>query len=240
MNFKMAFAAVLFAGCAQQADSTNDVGINYRVVEDNLVEGTFTTAYGSVDFRSAVVADGVADISFQRGDALLAAHLDFNKGTDVFNTPTGYIVTKDDRFLMSALSSALENDLGKDTPASDQLFRHAALWGAHPEGKVLLSTITFDTQRGWTTLCGVNSATFTHDASNHGAQSEGLACGPHETSNPCRDRCGAGCASVGTSAWTRDCGNHDRCEQTHTTSNCNDEFASASDDYVAAGNCKAW
>ena len=35
--------------------------------------------------------------------------------------------------------------------------------------------------------------------------------------------CGAGCKSVGTSAWTRDCGNHDRCEQLHSTSNCNDD-----------------
>jgi len=240
MKFKMAIAAVVFAGCAQQADSTNDVGITYRTVEDNLVEGTFTTAYGSVDFRSAVVADGVADVSFKRADALLAAHLDLTKGTDTFSTPAGYQVTKDDRFLMNALASALENDIGKETAASDQLFRHAALWGAHPEGNVLLTTLTFDSTRSWTSLCGRNSATFTHDATSHGAQSEGLAAGPHETSNPCRDRCGPGCASVGTSAWTVQCGNHDRCEQTHTSSSCGDEFTAASDDYVAAGNCAPW
>lgn len=240
MNFKIAIATVLFAGCAGQADTTNDVGVTYRSLQDNLVEGTLTTSYGSVDFRSAVVADGVADVTFKRGDAVLGAHIDFTKSTDEFSSPVGYQITKDDRFLISALASAIENDIGKETPASDQLFRHASLWGSHPEGKVLLTTITFDPERSWTTLCGRNSATFTHDATSHGAQSEGLAAGPHETSNPCRDRCGPGCSGIGTSAWTVQCGNHDRCEQTHSSTSCADEFTAASDDYVAAGNCSPW
>jgi hypothetical protein len=138
---------------------------------------------------------------------------------------------------MKALASALENDLGAASPASDNLIRQANLWGHHPEGAVLERHIVADAERGWTKLCNVNAYTFSHDASGHGMQSEYLSAGRNETSNPCRDRCGPGCGGVGTSAWTKDCGNHDRCEQQHASSSCADEFGSASDDFSFAGNC---
>jgi hypothetical protein len=149
----------------------------------------------------------------------------------------GFAITGDDRFLLKALSSALENDIGNEMQASDNLIRQANLWGHHPEGAVTMTEVVGDTSRGWTRLCGVSASTFTHDASSHGAQSEWLACGPTERSNPCRDRCGPGCTSWGSSAWTRDCGNHDRCEQQHSSGSCTDEFGSASDDFSFAGNC---
>ena len=234
---KLYIALLFAAGCTPEAASTNDVGITYRAVEDGLVAGTFVTAYGAVEFSSAVTEDGVVDVTFDRGAGAFGSHVDWRSLTNDLVAADDFAVTTDDRFLMKALASALENDLGAAGPASDNLIRQANLWGHHPEGAILVRHIVADAERGWTKLCNVSAYTFSHDASSHGLQSEYLSAGRYETANPCRDRCGPGCSGVGTSAWTKDCGNHDRCEQTHTSSNCADEFGSASDDFSFAGNC---
>lgn len=234
---KVACLLVLVAACSAEPSSTSEVGITYRSVEDGLVAGTFVTAYGAVDFESRVVADGVVDVSFARDARAFGSRVDWTALTNDLVAADDFAVTADDRFLLKALASTLEVDLEAAGPAGDNLIRQATLWGHHPEGAVMQRHIVADAERGWTTLCNVTASTFSHDASSHGMQSEYLAAGRHETSNPCRDRCGAGCKAVGTSAWTRDCGNHDRCEQLHSTSNCNDEFVSASDDFTFAGNC---
>lgn len=230
-------ALLFIVGCSTTDATTNEVGITYNTVQDDLVSGTFDTQYGSVQFESRVVSDGVVDVTFSRGGESFGTHVDWNtlKADLVFDE--GHQVTKDDRFLLKALSSALENDIGNEMPASDNLIRQSNLWGSHPEGAMVIKQIVADPERGWTKLCNINNYTFKHDASTHGLQSEYLACGRYETSNPCRDRCGPGCTSVGTSAWTLDCGNHDRCEQLHTSGSCSDELASASDDYTFSANC---
>lgn len=236
---RLATIALLFAaGCTTEAVSTNDVGVTYRIVEDGLIAGTFVTAYGSVEFTSAVTSDGVVDVTFDRGGGAFGSHVDWVSLTNDLVAADDFVVSADDRFVMKALASTLENDdLGAAGHASDNLIRQANLWGHHPEGAVLERHIVADAERGWTKLCNVGAYTFSHDATTHGLQSEYLSAGRYETSNPCRDRCGPGCNGVGTSAWTRDCGNHDRCEQLHTSTSCADEFASASDDFTFAGNC---
>lgn len=234
---KLAIALLFVAGCTTEAASTNDVGVTYRTVEDGLVAGTFVTAYGSVEFTSAVTSDGIVDVTFDRGSGAFGSHVDWLSLTNDLVAADDFAVTADDRFLLKALASTLENDLGAAGPASENLVRQATVWGHHPEGAILQRHIVADAERGWTKLCNVGAYTFRHDASTHGLQSEYLSAGRYETSNPCRDRCGAGCNGVGTSAWTVDCGNHDRCEQLHSSSSCADEWGSASDDFSFAGNC---
>lgn len=234
---RLPIALLFVVGCSTSDATTNEVGITYNTVQDDLVAGTFDTQYGSVRFESRVTGDGVVDVTFDRGGAAFGSHVDWNALTADLRFEDGHQVTKDDRFLLKALASAVENDLGNEMPASDNLIRQANVWGHHPEGAMVEKQIVADAERGWTTLCNVNNYTFGHDANSHGWQNEYLACGRYETSNPCRDRCGAGCKGWGTSAWTRDCGNHDRCEQLHSSTECAGEFASASDDFSFAGNC---
>lgn len=231
-------ALVCAVGCADDETSVNEVGITYTTVTDDLVEGTFRTAYGTLEFRSEVVSDGVVDVSFGRGDTRFGSHVDWGTLTNDLKFADGFQVTTDDKFLMLALTTALEADIGNQTPASDNLIRQSILWGHHPEGDVVQAKIVADAERGWTRLCNVSAYTFNHDAWSHGQQYEYLGAGIDERANPCRDRCGPGCTAWwGTSAWTKDCGDHDRCEQTHSGVNCGDEFSRASDDYTFAGNC---
>ncbi len=231
------FAVLVVAGCEGQP-ATNEIGITYRTVADNVVDGTFKTAYGSVEFKSEVIADGVVEVTFDRGAGVFGSHVDWTTLTNDLRHPAGFQITTDDRFLMKALASALENDIGNTMPSSDNLIRQANLWGHHPEGAIIQTHIVGDPERGWTKLCGVDAYTFNHDAWSHGQQYEYLAAGLRETSNPCRDRCGPGCTAWwGTSAWTKDCGDHDRCEQQHNSLSCGDEFTFASDDFTFAGNC---
>jgi hypothetical protein len=148
----------------------------------------------------------------------------------------------------------VENEVGKDSLVTDNLFRQASLWGANPAGNVLLKHIVADPTRSWTTLCSAGACNssppsrgFTHSG---GATERNAPCGNHpstektysrpfgraDTINPCLSRCGAGCNGVGTSAWTQDCGNHDICEYWHT-SDCGGELSAASDDFSFAPNC---
>lgn len=233
----LSLAAMLaLAGCASDAPAPNSLGLTVTVLEDDRVEGHLATVYGDVDFSSVVLEDGTISVVFDREGTVFASHVDWASYTVDLESAPGTQITADDRFVLRALVSMLEADVGNTTPASDNLIRQGNVWGNHPEGAIMLQQIVADPERGWTTLCGVGSTWFDHDSDTHGLIRETLACGRYETSNPCRDRCGPGCSGVGTSAWTRDCGEHDRCEQTHS-GGCNDEFSSASDDFSFAGNC---
>jgi len=206
-------------------------------VSDTEVAGSFSTPEGAVSFSSVLVSDDLVDVKLDIGGRVLGSHVDWAKLENNLSISDRSEVTATDRSILTALTIALETELGKATKVSDNLARQAALWGAHPEGELSISLIVADQARSWTTLCnGTSYRNFAHDTGSHALQSEYLKYGPGETTNPCRARCGPGCYAVGTSAWTVDCGEHDRCEQLHG-SGCGDEFNSASDDYTFAGNC---
>jgi hypothetical protein len=244
------------AACAGQegTTTTNDLGLKISQLDDSHIAGTMTTMAGSVDF--AVTQDkeqpGQFEIRFDRGQGQFGTSVDLTAQTADFAWPEGMLLTDDDRFVLTALAAAIENDLGKETGVTDNLFRNASLWGAHPVGAIILKPIVGDPERGWTKLCSYGacssgSRSFSHSG---GSTERSAPCGSHagttkshtrtfgrnDTINPCMARCGAGCYSVGTSAWTQDCGNHDICEYWHT-SDCGGELSSASDDYVLAANC---
>jgi hypothetical protein len=206
-------------------------------VSDAEVTGSFATLIGSVSFSSVLANDDLVDVKFDRGGRVFASHVNWAKLENDLSVSPGTEVTAEDRSILQALSRAVENELGKTTRVLDNLARQATLWGLHPEGSLVIEHITADQARGWTTLCnGTSYRNFSHDTGSHALQSEYLKYGPAESTNPCRARCGVGCYAIGTSAWTVDCGNHDRCEQLHS-SGCGDEFTSASDDFTFAGNC---
>lgn len=235
---RFAIALLVAAGCSGTEAEPNEVGITYNAVQDDLVAGTFDTQYGSLAFESRVTSDGVVEVRFDRGGSAFGSHVDWNTLTTDLVFEDGHTVTNDDRFLLRALASSLENDLDGALPAADNLIRQANVWGVQPDGAVGQRQIVADPDRlSWTTLCNVNNYTFGHDANSHGWQNEYLACGRYETSNPCRDRCGAGCKGWGTSAWTKHCGDHDRCEQLHSSTECAGEAYAASDDFSFAPNC---
>jgi len=232
---------LLAVGCANQGGESptgkHELGLTMTRVSETEVVGTFETQVGAVAFTGTVTGEGVFDLRFDRGAHVLTSHVDWNKLENQLSISEGGEITREDRFVLKALSTVLEEELGKTTKVSDNLVRQAALWGGHPEGKLVLEQVKADPARGWTTLCnGTSYRYFSHDTGSHGLQSEYLKYGPGETANPCRSRCGWSCYSVGTSAWTVHCGNHDRCEQLHG-SGCGDEWTSASDDFTFAGNC---
>jgi hypothetical protein len=238
----MTLGALMLAGCMGEAtDGQNgvEVGISYKSVADNAVSGTFTTAYGTVEFQSIVSSDGVVDVTFDRGNGVFGSRVDWNTLTADLKFGEGFKITEDDRFLLSALATTLENELGRSTIAADNLFRQATLWGVQAVGVVPTTHIVADGARGWTTLCGRSSYTLNHDGHGHAMINEGLAVGPSAPN--CRARCGAGCTAIwGGSAWTKDCGSHDRCEQHGgggINGSCSNELSWASDDYAFAPNC---
>ena len=161
-------------------------------------------------------------------------------------------VTDDDRFVMTALSLAVEDEVGKTRSSTDNLFRQASLWGAHPLGEVILQPIAAEVTAGRRCAARARVTAARRAALHHsgGATERNAPCGNHaehrqglypcfgkaDPINPCMSRCGAGCNGVGTSAWTQDCGNHDICEYWHT-SDCGGELSSASDDFSFAPNC---
>ena len=93
------------------------------------------------------------------------------------------IVTDDDRFVLTALATAVEAEVGKDTIVTDNLFRQASLWGAHPTGEIVLQPITGEAGHSWTTLCsagacnsGATYRTFYHSG---GSTERSAPCGSH-------------------------------------------------------------
>ena len=247
-------AMALLAGCQEPTTSTNELGLKLTALDEGHVAGRMTTNVGSVDFVVEEPQPGQVEVRFDRGRGQFGTSVDWNAQTADFAWPDGMQVNDDDRFILTALALAVENEVGKDTLVTDNLFRQSALWGAHPIGDVILKPIVADGERGWTKLCSAGACTsgahyrnFSHSG---GSTERGAPCGSHSSTtktysrrfgktdptNPCLSRCGPGCSGVGTSAWTQDCGNHDICEYWHT-SGCGGELSSASDDYTLSANC---
>jgi hypothetical protein len=250
------FVLVAIAGCQQNdaPSSPNDLGLKMTAFDDGHVAGHLSTTVGAVDFTVYESQPGQVEVQFDRGAGPFGSSVDWNAMTADFAWPAGMQFTEDDKFVLSALAVAAETELGKDTLLTDNLFRQASLWGAHPVGDIVLGPIVGDPNRSWTTLCSAGACNssapsrgFTHSG---GSTERNAPCGNHpstnktytrkfgkaDTINPCLSRCGAGCDGIGTSAWTQDCGNHDICEYWHT-SDCGGELTSASDDFTFAPNC---
>jgi hypothetical protein len=204
------------------------------------LEGDVKAALGRIKFRGIRQADGLVrleyDLPHKRGTLTLLV----NRGalTADASYPADVRLNAADRFVFRALAVALGRNLRDDSPEADLLLRAARLWGDHPLQEVRLKRIEAPAGKSWTNLCGITSRSLAHDGGSHGLIYETLAVGPKAYN--CRSRCGAGCdALIGTSAWTVDCGEHDRCVQHHSCCTaCQDEFNSASDDYLFAPNCR--
>ncbi len=204
------------------------------------VEGDLKSALGQLKFRSTWQPDGQVLLEYELPDdhGKLSLLVDNTARTADVSYSAGVRIRPSDRFVFRALAVALEKSLRDASPESDLLLRATRMWGDHPLQEVRLRKIVAPAEKSWTNLCGVSSRSLAHDSTNHGLINETMAVGP-KASN-CRARCGAGCnAILGTSAWTVDCGEHDRCEQHHSCcASCQDEFNSASDDYLFAPNCR--
>jgi len=230
---------LVVAGC--QA-GTDHVAMRLDQADAEGVRGAWTAPDGRVvTFASRVRAANVYEVRFDLGGGAFGTDVDWNTYVADPRAPAGWTMTAADRVRMGELARALEEEVGNGDAVSDNLLRQANLWAKHPEGRLVLTQIVADRVRGWTTLCnGTSYRTFNWTWGST-AKSEYLKYGPGETSNPCRARCGGGCtAAWGTSAWTVDCGRHDRCEQyggSGANSQCNDELTSAGDDFSFAPNC---
>ena len=150
-------AVLLVAGCSDTdggvTESTNELGLQVSRFDDTHLTGRMTTSLGAVDFTAETSADGVYEVQLDRGRGAFGSVVDWNSHTADFAAPSDFAMTEDDRFIITALASAVEEEIGKDTPLADNLFRQASLWGAHPVGAMILETIVADTERSWTTLC---------------------------------------------------------------------------------------
>lgn len=244
---RAALAVVLLTlglvGCATESPTpAGSLGLTLYESSPGLVEGALRSPSGEVEFRSEQLEDGRVVVELWRDGAALRSVVDWERYEVDFDAPAGTEITREDRVVLLALAEAVQTELdAEDAPAVDNLVRQASLWGHHPIGPVVLDHVAADPERGWTTLCnGTSYRTFSYSL-NGRSYSEYLRYGPGEGTNPCRGRCGAGCtAAYGTSAWTVDCGRHDRCEQrggAGVQASCSDEFASASDDFSFARNC---
>lgn len=214
-----------------------EVGLHLNSLSEQ-VEGALRSALGRLAFRSAVQSDGgvLVEFDLSEGRGTLSLLVDRTAQTAEVGSPEDVAITPADRFAFRALAVVLEARVG-DAPESDLLLRAARLWGEHPLQPVRVERIVAPREKSWTNLCGITSRSLAHDGGSHGLIYETLATGPNAYN--CRARCGAGCtAIVGTSAWTVDCGEHDRCEQHHSCCvACQDEWNSASDDFLFAPNC---
>lgn len=204
------------------------------------LQGDVKAALGRVRFRGTRQPDGLVRLDYELPSKRGTLTLLVNRGAQTADVsyPAGTKINAADRFVFRALAVALARTLRDDSAEADLLLRAARLWGDHPLQEVRLKRIEAPVGKSWTNLCGITSRSLAHDGGSHGLLYETLAVGPNAYN--CRSRCGAGCdAIVGTSAWTVDCGEHDRCEQHHSCcAACQDEFNSASDDFMFAPNCR--
>lgn len=216
-----------------------EVGLRLRHLGAG-VEGEIRSALGNMTFRTLRQPDGRVRVEHRLPNRRGALVLLIDRGAQTAEAtyPKGVRITRADRFVFRALAVALGQKLGTGPAEADLLLRASRLWGDHPLQEVRLQRIAAPVEKSWTNLCGITARSLAHDGSGHGLISEYLAVGPKAYN--CRSRCGAGCdAILGTSAWTVDCGEHDRCEQHHSCcTSCQDEFNSASDDYLFAPNCR--
>ncbi len=247
--------------------ASNELGLNVTTLSDGTVSGTMVTSAGTVKFNTIKTAEGVFRVEFDRGRGTFGATVDRNTlSADLFG-PDKYQVDDADQFVMTALASALAEGIGQETPIRDNLLRTANLWAEYPVGKLTARHIQADPERSVTTLCSTANANPPNSRqfyeSGYGTDYATCRNGSHKSTKAytystaygkyaarCVSRCGPGCTSVGTSAWTVDCGNHDMCEYYHTSECvydpyngytcinwCDDEFTSASDDYLFGNNC---
>lgn len=244
-------------GEATEPTSANELGLEMSSFQEDLVVGKLTTQSGIVTFRATKQADGVFKVQFDRGHGTFGTTVDWNTYEFDLEASAEMEITKEDRFVMTALESTLDASIKNDLQIADNLIRQTRLWAAHPIQKAITGHQKADPNRGWTTLCLSNgcrpnssyryfyhSGSGTDYASCGGGSHAGTSRSNYlqygqaqsTTGASCRSRCGAGCTSVGTSAWTQDCGNHDACEWYHT-GDCGGEWTSASDDFSFAGNC---
>ncbi len=232
----LVFSVTTGFGCG----GTDTTALQISQLDAEHVAGTLATPDGPVHFSSEVTAPGVFRVRFDLGGGEFGTDVDWNTYVADPRAGTDWTMSARDREVMGTLARAIEEQIGNVDPVSDNLVRQANLWARHPQGKLVLQQIVADRVHGWTTICSGSYRTFNWTWGST-AKSEYLKYGPTETSNPCRARCGSGCtAAWGTSAWTVDCGRHDRCEQyggSGVNSQCNDELTSAGDDFSFAGNC---
>ncbi|MCA9611416.1 MAG: hypothetical protein H6722_34290 [Sandaracinus sp.] len=241
---RIILAAVwLCAACSQEPPpAPSTLGLTLYESAPGLVDGVLRTPAGEVIFRSEQLDDGRVVVDLHRRGIELRSTVSWATLSADFEASEGAEITRDDRVILNALAEAIAVELdAEEAPAVDNLIRQASLWGHHPIGGIVLDHVQADPERGWTRLCNGTSYTTFRYTLNGKSYSEYLKYGPGEGTNPCRARCGPGCtAAYGTSAWTVDCGEHDRCEQrggSGVQSSCSDEFASASDDFSFASNC---
>lgn len=234
----VAVAGLAGIGCAEPEAAPTELRLDHA--DADRVDGVLVVGDREVPFSSHATAEHVFAVRFALDGGELGTDVDWNAYTAMPRVGARWTMSASDRADLALLATALDGQLDRSAPAADNLVRQAALWDRHPEGELVLGPIAADRARGWTTLCnGTNYRTISWTWGST-TKSEYLKYGPGETANPCRGRCGPGCNGVGTSAWTVDCMRHDRCEQyggAGVNSQCNDEFASASDDFTFAGNC---
>lgn len=249
----LTIALVTAFGCAAAGptETPNELGLSLTTFDDGRLEGTLVTSAGAVDFTAIEVEEGLFDIEMVREGRTFGSVVNWTDYEVDLQANEDFQITQDDRFVITALASTIEEEVGKDSAVADNLFRQATLWGSHPTGELITRHIEADPERGWTTLCYAACTSgyrnFYHSGSGndhghtHGSHSwtmrEYIKFGRYDSHNPCNSRCGPGCTGWYSSAWTQDCGNHDRCEHAHT-GGCSGEWWSASDDFSFAGNCR--
>ena len=237
--------ALFVVGCQDAVTtSTNELGLKLTTLDDHHVSGTMTHPERLGVIRRRRDGAEHRQVTFDRGAGEFGSTLDWNTQSADFAYPADMLVTDDDRFVLTALATAVESEVGKDTIVTDNLFRQASLWGAHPTGEIVL---TVDHRRSGSRLDdavlrrrvqqrrSLPHASTTRAATPSAARRVAItrarrratraASVATDPTNPCLSRCGAGCNGVGTSAWTQDCGNHDICEYWHT-SDCGGELSS--------------
>jgi hypothetical protein len=196
---------------------------------------------GELAFSSTREADAVVrvELSFPGNNRVLTFVVDRANLVAEAIYPELMAITYADRFALRMLSVAISKYIGNDTLEADVLLRASRLWGEHPLTRIRVRQITASKERDWTDICGTTWTYLSHDAWYHNMVTEWRNVGPNAVD--CHGRCGPGCdAWWGTSAWTVDCGEHDRCVH-HDGGNygpdCGDEWNSASDDFSFAPNC---
>ncbi len=176
-------------------------------------------------------------------------------------------VQEADRKLLVALTQALDAKLGAQTTGTARMLQRASsMWSEVSPTLKLDRRVMGDEGRGWTMICGSIGQVYgaSHDCWSYGwwnakssqnayvgydtgstyywrgywsTSSYDHASWPYEYGN-CFGRCGGGCGS--STQYTSDCHNHDGCVRNgHSIASlwCDDEFTSASDDALFAGDC---
>lgn len=241
----VASAFMLFFGCAEE-QSVNDQNVaqpdeqlHFAKQLDGVIEGNISKKGNSASYKSSLIGSDIVIIEITVNGQDIRAEI--NNTTGIMNTETdSFLMDDGKRIAFEAISKAVSKKI-KDKPslAEDKLLKFCNLWSQAPEGPAISHTIEYDeVKSGWTTLCnGTSYRTFSFTNDDGTYYSAYLKYGPGETSNPCRARCGPGCDGIGTSAWTVDCGNHDRCADVYGWTKCDGLWLAASDDYMFARNC---